>query len=377
MTGSPVWSLRQKAQIACHADSGLANSASGRRRRGPALKSPSGEFRFTLEGSRHAVSRAEVKRSTMRFREEPSIPYLGLCHTYSIAARDLVTGQLGVAVQSHYFCVGGVVTWAEAGVGVVATQAMVDPAYGPRGLELMRTGSTAPEALKKLAAADPGRDVRQVAMVDNEGRAAAHTGSSTIPQAGQIVGDGFSVQANMMLRNTVWAAMADAYRSTRGELVDRLLAALDAAEAEGGDIRGRQSAALLIVAAKSTGRQWSDKVFDLRVDDAREPLAELRRLVGVSRAYQHLQRAQAALARGDSGAMATEFEQAALLSGDNPEMRFWHAVALMQSERIGEGLAVLGQIAASDAKWRELALRLPELMLPSNREDLIERIRKL
>ena len=313
----------------------------------------------------------------MKFREQPGIPYQALCHTYSIAARDPVTGQLGVAVQSHYFCVGGVVTWAEAGVGVVATQAMVDPAYGPRGLELMRAGNSAPEALAKLAAADPGRDIRQVGMVDSEGHAAAHTGSLTIAEAGHIVGDGFSVQANMMLRNTVWTAMADAYRSTSGELVDRLLAALDAAEAEGGDIRGRQSAALLIVPAKSSGRVWSDKIFDIRVDDAREPLAELRRLVGISRAYEHLRLAQAALARGDSSAMSAEFEQAALLCGDNPEMRFWQAVALMRSQRIGEGLAILAKIVASDTNWRELALRLPQFMLPRNREELFERIRKL
>jgi uncharacterized Ntn-hydrolase superfamily protein len=312
----------------------------------------------------------------MRFRDEAGIPCQTLCHTYSIAARDPVTRQLGVAVQSHYFCVGGVVTWAEAGIGVVATQAMVDPSYGPRGLELMRAGSNAPEALAKLAAADSGRDVRQVAMVDSEGRVGAHTGSSTIAEAGHIVGDSFSVQANMMLRNTVWAAMAGAYRSTRGELVDRLLAALDAAESEGGDIRGRQSAALLIVPAKSSGRPWHDKVFDIRVDDALEPLAELRRLVGVSRAYEHMRLAQAALARGDSSAMSTEFEQAALLCGDNPEMRFWQAVALMQSERIGEGLAILAEIAAGDAHWLELALRLPQLMLPIN-AALRQRIRQL
>jgi uncharacterized Ntn-hydrolase superfamily protein len=254
---------------------------------------------------------------------------------------------------------------------------MVDPAYGPRGLELMRAGNSAPEALAKLAAADPGRDVRQVGMVDIEGRAAAHTGSLTIAEAGHIVGDGFSVQANTMLRNTVWAAMADAYRSTPGELVDRLLAALDAAEAEGGDIRGRQSAALLIVPAKSSGRAWSDKIFDIRVDDAREPLAELRRLVGISRAYEHMRLAQAALARGDSSTMSSEFEQAALLCGDNPEMRFWQAVALMQSERIDEGLTILAKIVAGDANWRELALRLPQFMLPRNREELLERIRKL
>jgi uncharacterized Ntn-hydrolase superfamily protein len=313
----------------------------------------------------------------MSSRKEPGTQGQALCHTYSITARDPITGQLGVAVQSHYFCAGAIVTWAEAGSGVVATQAMVDPAYGPRGLELMRAGNSAPEALAKLTAADPRRDVRQVAMVDSMGRANAHTGSSTIAEAGHIVGDGFCVQANMMLRNTVWAAMADAYRSTRGELVDRLLAALDAAEAEGGDIRGRQSAALLIVGANSSGQPWTDKVFDLRVDDASEPLAELRRLVGVNRAYEHMRLAQAALSRGDSRGMNTEFEQAALLGGANPEMRFWQAVALIQSDRVDEGVAILVQIGAGSSNWFELALRLPIFMLPRNREKLVERIRRL
>jgi uncharacterized Ntn-hydrolase superfamily protein len=313
----------------------------------------------------------------MSLRRKQGISQQGLCHTYSIAARDPATGQLGVAVQSHYFCVGAMVPWAEAGVGAVATQAMVDPAYGPRGLELMRGGSSASEALAKLTAADAGSDIRQVAMVDCEGRAAAHTGSATIAEAGHIVGEGFSVQANMMLRNTVWAAMADAYRSTQGELVDRLLAALEAAEAEGGDIRGRQSAALLVVPAQSSERPWADKLFDLRVDDALEPLSELRRLVSVSRAYEHLRLGQAALARGDADAMNAEFQQAALLYGDNPEMRFWHAVALMHVERINEGLAMLAEISARDPNWRELALRLPRFMLPQPAEGLLERIRKL
>jgi uncharacterized Ntn-hydrolase superfamily protein len=310
----------------------------------------------------------------MSFGEDAIRQSQALCNTYSIAARDPLTGQLGVAVQSHYFAVGRVVTWAEAGVGVVATQAMVEPAYGPRGLELMRTGISAADVLAKLVAADPGRDIRQVAMIDHQGRVHAHTGPATIPEAGHVVGEGFSVQANMMLRNTVWPAMADAYVSTQGELVDRLLAALDAAEAEGGDIRGRQSAALLIVAAESSGRQSSDKIFDVRVDDAAEPLLELRRLVKVSRAYQHLQQAQAALTRSDSAAMATEFEHAVLLSESNPEMRFWYAVGLMQFHRISEGLSILGEIAAADANWRDLALRLPEHMLSNNSKDLIRRL---
>ncbi len=299
-----------------------------------------------------------------------------LCHTYSIVARDPATGQLGVAVQSHYFCVGAIVPWAEAGVGAVATQATTDPRYGPRGLDLMRAGKSAHEALEKLIEADQGRDVRQVAMVDYKGDVAAHTGAFTIPEAGHIVGDGFCVQANMMLRCSVWAAMANAYRATGGDLVDGLLAALDAAEAEGGDIRGRQSAALLVVAAKTSGEPWSERLYDLRVDDAHEPLVELRRLVGISRAYHHLRRAQAALGHGDLTAMNDEFERAVTLIGDNPEVRFWQAIAFMQLGRSEEGLRILGEIAAVDVNWRELALRLPEFML-RKREGLFERIRNL
>jgi uncharacterized Ntn-hydrolase superfamily protein len=195
-----------------------------------------------------------------------------LAHTYSIVARDPATGEMGVGVESHYFSVGSVVTWAEAGVGVIATQSLTDPAYGKLGLDLMRAGRSAPDTLAGLVASDAANAVRQVAMVDAEGRAAVHTGVFAIAEAGHIAGDGFSVQANMMLRATVWPAMAEAYRSTKGELVDRLLAVLDAAEAEGGDIRGRQSAAILVVSAKNTGRPWIDTTYDVRVDDSREPL---------------------------------------------------------------------------------------------------------
>jgi uncharacterized Ntn-hydrolase superfamily protein len=296
------------------------------------------------------------------------------CHTYSIVARDPSTGQFGVAVQSHFFCVGAVVPWAEAGVGAVATQATADPSYGPRGLELMRAGHSASDALATLLGADQNRAVRQVAMVDSFGNVAAHTGASTIAAAAHLTGESFSVQANMMLRNTVWAAMADAYRATTGDLADRLLAALDAAEAEGGDIRGQQSAALQVVEAKGSGLLMDDKIVDLRVDDAREPLIELRRLLDVSRAYRHLR--HAALAQGDFRAMNAEFDHAARLSGDNPEMRFWQAVALVRSNYIDEGLKVLAEIVSRDTNWRELALRLPDFMLERS-DDLLARIRKL
>jgi len=199
--------------------------------------------------------------------------------TYSIVARDSATGELGVAVQSHWFSVGAVVPWAEAGVGAVATQSFIDPSYGALGLDLMRAGKSAPEALAALLAADAQRDVRQVGMVDARGRVARHTGRLCIPAAGDQAGAQYVVQANLMERATVWPAMARAFEAATGDLAERLMAALEAAEAEGGDIRGRQSAALLVVKAHSTGRPWADRRFDLRVEDHPEPLPELRRLL--------------------------------------------------------------------------------------------------
>ncbi len=298
-----------------------------------------------------------------------------LAHTYSIVARDAGTGQLGVAVQSHYFSVF-LVAWAEAGVGAVATQAFGDPAYGQLGLDLMRARKSAPDALAGLLAADPMKEVRQVAMVDALGRVAAHTGSTTIPEAGHIVGDGFSVQANMMLKNSVWPAMAEAYRGAKGELVDRFVAALDAAEAEGGDIRGRQSAAIRIVEPKSTGRPWIDTIFDLRVDDAAEPLVEIRRLVAVRRAYIHMRLGNEAAQRSDLEAAEREFTDAERLIGDNPEMRYWHAIALLQLGKIDEGLAILREVGRRDRNWIELTLRLPSLLFGSD-ASLKDRVRKL
>ena len=298
-----------------------------------------------------------------------------LAHTYSIVARDPDTGQLGVAVQSHYFGVF-IVAWAEAGVGAVASQASGDPAYGHLGLDLMRAQKSAPDALAGLLAADSMKEVRQVAMIDAQGRVAAHTGSMTIPEAGHIVGDGFSVQANMMLKNTVWPAMAEAYTSAKGELVDRLLAALDAAEAEGGDIRGRQSAAILIVEPKSSGRPWIDRVFDLRVDDAAEPLVEIRRLVAVRRAYIHMRLANEAAQRRDLDTAEREFTAAERLIGDNPEMRYWHAMSLLSLGKIDDGLAILSEVGRRDRNWIELTLRLPDFRLRAD-DSLKDRVRKL
>jgi uncharacterized Ntn-hydrolase superfamily protein len=287
-----------------------------------------------------------------------------LAHTYSIVARDPENGELGATVQSHYFATGAVVTWADAGVGAVATQALVDPDYGKLGIELMRAGKSAPDALAALLAADAGREIRQVAMVDAEGRAAAHTGSLTIPAAGHLVGEQFSVQANMMTRSTVWPAMAAAYRTARGDLAERMIAALEAAEGEGGDIRGRQSAAMLIVAGTRSANLLRDKLFDVRVDDAPEPLHELRRLTAIGRAGHRMRLAYDALGRGDIDGMNREFVAAAELAGENPEMRFWHAMASFTAGRLDQGLAMLREVAARDANWVELALRLPETMAP-------------
>ena len=213
-------------------------------------------------------------------------------------------------------------------------------------------------------------------MVDALGRVAAHTGSTTIPEAGHLVGDGFSVQANMMLKNSVWPAMAEAYRTTKGELVDRFLAALDAAEAEGGDIRGRQSAAILIVEPKGTGRPWIDTIFDLRVDDAAEPLVEIRRLVAVRRAYIHMRLANEAAQRGDVETTEREFTAAERLIGDNPEMRYWHAMSLLSLGKIDDGLAILREVGRRDRNWIELTLRLPDFRLRAD-ASLKDRVRKL
>jgi len=280
-------------------------------------------------------------------------------HTYSIVARDTLTGEMGVAVQSHWFSVGSLVTWAEAGVGAVATQSFVDPAYGPLGLELMRAGKTAQQALEALLASDPGRDVRQVAMIDAKGNVAAHTGSKCIQGAGHIVGNNYSVQANLMLNDKVWPAMSKAFESAKGDLAERMLAALDAAETVGGDIRGKQSAAILIVKPKSTGRPWADRVMELRVEDHEEPLKELRRLVRVHRAYEHMNAGDLAVEHGDVDGALREYSAAEAMFPDNLEMKFWHAVALVNVGKVKDSLPLFTIIFAKDRNWATLVPRLP------------------
>jgi uncharacterized Ntn-hydrolase superfamily protein len=279
--------------------------------------------------------------------------------TYSIVARDPTTGELGVAVQSHWFSVGSVVPWAESGVGAVATQSFVDPSYGPLGLAIMKTGRTAPEALAALLAGDAQRDVRQVGMVDARGNVATHTGRLDIPQAGGQTGKTYAVQANLMEKDTVWPAMARAFEAAKGDLAERMLAALDAAEAEGGDIRGRQSAALLVVKGTPTGRSWSDKLFDLRVEDHPDPLRELRRLVGVQRAYNHMGAGDECVAVKDWACAEREYGAGEALQPENAEMAFWHAVALASNGKLEASRPLFKKAFAADPRWRELVKRLP------------------
>jgi uncharacterized Ntn-hydrolase superfamily protein len=295
-------------------------------------------------------------------------------HTFSIVARDPVTGELGVAVQSHWFSVGSIVAWAEAGVGAVATQSFVDPSYGPLGLSLMRTGRSAPDALKSLLAGDDGRDVRQVAMIDAQGRVDAWTGKNDIQAAGHHVGKDYSVQANLMLNDKIWPAMAKAFESTKGDLADRMMAALDAAQAAGGDIRGRQSAAIIIVTGKPTGLAWKDRTFDLRVDDSPEPLKELRRLVTLQRAYNHMNAGDLAVEKKDNEGALREYGAAEKLVPDNAEMIYWHAVALVNMGRVDESLPLFKRVFAMDRNWIELTPRLPKSGLLPDDPKIIERI---
>lgn len=286
-----------------------------------------------------------------------------LAHTYSIVARDPASGELGVAVQSHWFQVGAVVPWARAGVGAVATQSFVEASYGPLGLELMAAGKSSGEALEMLLAKDEQRAVRQVAMVDAHGRTAAWTGEKCIAAAGHLEGRGYSVQANLMDRATVWPKMAEAYeaatRAGEEDFAGRLLAALEAAEAEGGDIRGRQSAALVVVRAESTGEPWRDRLVDLRVDDHPRPLAELRRLLELHRAYDEMNRGDEAMAKGEVEAAVGHYSRAAASAPQIVELPFWKAVTLYDSGRPELALPIFREVFAREERWREVLRRLP------------------
>jgi len=294
--------------------------------------------------------------------------------TYSIVAYDSATGQLGVAVQSHWFSVGFLVPWAKAGVGAVATQSFVKVEYGPEGLKLMEEGLTSDQALNKLVSEDQAKEVRQVAMVDIHGNVATHTGSKCISEAGHYIGNNYSVQANMMEKETVWEAMSNAYENTEGDLADRMMAALESAEKEGGDIRGKQSAAMLIVSGKPTGIAWKDIEMDLRVDDHPKPLNELKRLIRISRAYQHANKGDYYLEIDQIDNALEEYKLASSYYPENPELPYWSAVALTSSGDFDKAVPIFRDVFKKEPRLRILTPRLVKAGLLPDNSDLISKI---
>jgi uncharacterized Ntn-hydrolase superfamily protein len=280
---------------------------------------------------------------------------------------------MGVAVQSHWFSVGTVVSWGEGGVGVIATQSFVNVSYGPRGLELLKKGKTPQEVVDELISSDEGREFRQLAVLDAKGNAASFTGKKCIQPAGNIVGDGFSVQANLMANDKVWPAMAEAFKKSKGPLAERMLIALETAENAGGDIRGKQSAALLVVRGKSTGKIWEDKLVDLRVDDSPEPLKELRRILKVHRAYDHMNNGDLAVEKNDMEKAMIEYSAAMQMFPENLEMKYWTAITLANNGKFDEALPMLKEIFVKDRNWKELTPRLvPSGLLTVSEEQLKE-----
>ena len=294
--------------------------------------------------------------------------------TYSIVALDETTGELGVAVQSHWFSVGFLVPWAKAGVGAVATQSFVKVDYGPDGLQLMESGITAVDALKTLTSKDDGEAVRQVGMIDIKGNVAAHTGSRCIKYAGHIVGKNYSVQANMMANGTVPKAMAVAFEKTKGDLADRMMAALEAAEAEGGDIRGKQSAAMVIVSGEPSGVDWKDTKLSLRIEDHPTPLIELKRLIRVHRAYQHANMGDHYMETEEIDKALIEYSKAAEYYPENAELPYWSAVALANGGRVEEALPVFQSVFERNPDLKTMTPRLVKSGLLPDDESLIRKI---
>jgi uncharacterized Ntn-hydrolase superfamily protein len=297
----------------------------------------------------------KMKKNKSNFRGS------NIAHTYSIVARDPKTGEMGVGVQSHYFSVGSIVSWGESGVGVVATQSLVNASFGLRGIELLKLGKSPKEALDFLISEDEGRDVRQVAILDAQGRVAAYTGSKCIIHAGHIEGKNFSVQANMMLTNKVWSVMAKSFESNVNlPLAERIVKTMEAAETVGGDIRGKQSAAILIVDGKEAKNKWEDKIIDLRVEDHEQPLKELSRLLKLHRAYKHMDKGDLAIEHDDMEKALKEYDSALNMFPENLEMKFWTAISLANNQKLKEASELFKPIFTIDNNWRLLTKRLPE-----------------
>ena len=294
--------------------------------------------------------------------------------TYSIVARDPQTGRFGIAVQSHYLGVGPVVPWLAAGVGAVATQASVNISFGPMGLEMLRAGVAAEAVVAALVASDELARVRQLGVVDSQGRAAAYTGPECIPACGHLVRDGFTVQGNLLERDSCWPAMAAAYERALAEespFVERLLRAMEAAEAEGGDVRGRQSAAIMIVAAEPQTAAWRGRLMDLRIEDHPDPIPELRRIVTMQLAYNLLDDEGDAAKAGSSA--AERYELARQMAPDAYELAFWKGVELAGAGDVEAARRELQIAFAADARWRTTLQHLAD----ANREGVTAELAEL
>jgi uncharacterized Ntn-hydrolase superfamily protein len=284
-------------------------------------------------------------------------------HTYSIVAVDKEVGETGVAVQSHWYSVGSVVPWAEAGVGAIATQAFANPSFGPRGLALLRQGKSPEQVVEELLRDDQAAEMRQLAVIDRNGNTAAHTGTRCVPEAGHVSGENFSVQANLMESADVWPAMAQSFQQSSGPLAERLVEALMAAQAHGGDLRGMQSAAILVVRSQPTGEIWKDRLIDLRIEDHEEPIHELRRLLRIFRAYEHMNRGDEALETDDGAAALREYGEARRLYPESEEIRFWSAVSLVNAGKPEQALPVFAELFAARPNWKTLLERIYRLDL--------------
>ncbi len=297
-----------------------------------------------------------------------------LANTFSIVAVDSKTGDIGVAVQSHWFSVGSIVSWAEAGVGAVATQSLVNPAFGGQGLKLLKEGRSPKEALEIMIKSDDGRDFRQVAVINAKGEAAAFTGTKCIADADHITGRNFSVQANMMLNKKVVPAMAAAFEKSTGTLAERLVAALKGAQEAGGDIRGQQSAALLVVRGNPTGQLWKDRKIDLRVEDHPYAVSEIARLLKVHQAYDHMNNGDLAIEEKNEQKALAEYGAAQKMFPENLEMKYWTAVSLVNIGQLEKALPLFKEIFAKDKNWMTLTPRLIDNELLITDEKSLQKI---
>lgn len=295
-------------------------------------------------------------------------------HTFSIVARDSATGNIGVAVQSHWFSVGNTVSWARAGVGAVATQSLVNKSFGPRALDLLEQGLSPQQAMDSLIAGDEGRAFRQVAIIDTKGRVATYTGDKCIAEAGHIKGNQYSVQANMMLNDRVWPAMSKAYESADGPLAERMVAALQAAQGAGGDIRGQQSAAILVVKGTSDNEPWKERLVDLRVDDDPQAVDEITRLLKVHRAYEHMNEGDMAIEEGNVDKALKEYGQAREMFPENVEMTYWTAVSMANAGRLEQALPLFKQVFNKNENWVTLTHRITQNNILSVPDSTLQRI---